>query len=141
MNDMNDDQYNPFYKRAVDMQYKFHDYVGQAPYDPRADVLKHEIRQLVEDTEMKKNPRTLENRVKVIQRQIREAQHNETPMMNYGHLEFKEMQVDVQPQAFLGKVGGCSSYVSSEGSGTYSPARPRGDLSLVGNEQTGCVTH
>jgi hypothetical protein len=44
------------------------------------------------------------------------------PLMSYGHLEFKEMQVDVQPQAFLGKVAGCSSYVSSEGSGTYSPA-------------------
>ena len=35
------------------------------------------------------------------------------PLMTYGHLEFKEMQVDVQPQAFLGKVAGCSSYVSS----------------------------
>jgi hypothetical protein len=34
------------------------------------------------------------------------------PLMNFGHLEFKEMQVDVQPQAFLGKVAGCSSYVS-----------------------------
>ena len=40
--------------------------------------------------------------------------------MNFGHLEFKEMQVDVQPQAFLGKVAGCSSYVSSSGSGSYS---------------------
>jgi hypothetical protein len=44
------------------------------------------------------------------------------PLMSYGHLEFKEMQVDVQPQAFLGKVAGCSSYVSSAGPGTYSPA-------------------
>jgi len=44
------------------------------------------------------------------------------PLMSYGHLEFKEMQVDVQPQAFLGKVAGCSSYVSSAGAGTYSPA-------------------
>ena len=44
------------------------------------------------------------------------------PLMNYGHLEFKEMQVDVQPQAFLGKVAGCSSYVSSSGAGNYSPA-------------------
>ena len=43
------------------------------------------------------------------------------PLMSYGHLEFKEMQVDVQPQAFLGKVAGCSSYLSS-GPGTYSPA-------------------
>jgi len=44
------------------------------------------------------------------------------PLMNYGHLEFKEMQVDVQPQAYLGKVAGCSSYVSSSGPGSYSPA-------------------
>jgi hypothetical protein len=44
------------------------------------------------------------------------------PLMNYGHLEFKEMQVDVQPQAFLGKVAGCSSYVSTSGPGSYSPA-------------------
>src|SRR3984885_281827 len=44
------------------------------------------------------------------------------PLMNYGHLEFKEMQVDVQPQAYLGKVAGCSSYVSTSGPGSYSPA-------------------
>ena len=44
------------------------------------------------------------------------------PLMNYGHLEFKEMQVDVQPQAFLGKVAGCSSHVSTSGPGSYSPA-------------------
>ena len=44
------------------------------------------------------------------------------PLMTYGHLEFKEMQVDVQPQAFLGKVAGCSSYVSQSGPGSYSPA-------------------
>jgi hypothetical protein len=44
------------------------------------------------------------------------------PMMNFGHLEFKEMQVDVQPQAFLGKVAGCSSYVSSAGPDSYSLA-------------------
>jgi uncharacterized circularly permuted ATP-grasp superfamily protein len=44
------------------------------------------------------------------------------PLMSFGHLEFKEMHVDVQPQAFLGKVAGCSSYVSASGAGTYSPA-------------------
>ena len=44
------------------------------------------------------------------------------PLMNFGHLEFKEMQVDVQPQAFLGKVEGCSSYVSAAGMGGYSPS-------------------
>ncbi len=44
------------------------------------------------------------------------------PLMNYGTLEFREMQVDVQPQAFMGKVAGCPSYVSPSGVGTYSPS-------------------
>jgi hypothetical protein len=57
----------------------------------------------------------------VVQERVRPAR-TVFPLMSYGHLEFKEMQVDVQPQAFLGKVAGCSSYVSSSGAGSYSPA-------------------
>jgi uncharacterized circularly permuted ATP-grasp superfamily protein len=57
----------------------------------------------------------------VVQERVKPAR-TVFPLMNYGHLEFKEMQVDVQPQAYLGKVAGCSSYVSSSGPGSYSPA-------------------
>jgi hypothetical protein len=57
----------------------------------------------------------------VVQEQVRPAR-TVFPLMSYGHLEFKEMQVDVQPQAFLGKVAGCSSFVSSSGAGSYSVA-------------------
>jgi len=35
------------------------------------------------------------------------------PLIAFGHLEFREMQVDVHPHAYLGKVQGCSSWVSS----------------------------
>jgi hypothetical protein len=42
------------------------------------------------------------------------------PLLNYGHLEFKEMQVDVHPQVFLGKVAGCSSWVSAANSTAFS---------------------
>lgn len=42
------------------------------------------------------------------------------PMLNYGHLEFKEMQVDVHPQVFLGKVSGCSSWVSAASANVFS---------------------
>ena len=42
------------------------------------------------------------------------------PMLSYGHLEFREMNVDVQPQAYLGKVSGCSSWLSAAGSGGFS---------------------
>jgi hypothetical protein len=35
------------------------------------------------------------------------------PVLSYGHLDFREMQVDVHPHAYLGKVQGCSSWLSS----------------------------
>ncbi len=42
------------------------------------------------------------------------------PLISYGHLEFREMNVDVHPQAFLGKVSGCSSWLSSAGGRGFS---------------------
>src|SRR5947209_7581255 len=44
------------------------------------------------------------------------------PLMSFGHLEFREMQVDVHPHAYLGKVQGCSSWLSSGKSGFSSAA-------------------
>lgn len=44
------------------------------------------------------------------------------PLSNWGHLEFREMQVDVHPHAYLGKVLSCSSWVSTGGTGFSSSA-------------------
>jgi hypothetical protein len=44
------------------------------------------------------------------------------PMMSFGHLEFREMQVDVHPHAYLGKVQGCSSWLSTGKTGFSSAA-------------------
>jgi hypothetical protein len=41
----------------------------------------------------------------VVQERVKPAR-TVFPLMNYGHLEFKEMQVDVQPQAFPRQSGG-----------------------------------
>ena len=82
-----DQYYKPMYQRAHDLLYKFHDYLGQGPYDPRAEVLKHEIRELVEDVEKQKNPRSIENRVKIIQRELQTARRHENPYMHYDHLD------------------------------------------------------
>jgi uncharacterized circularly permuted ATP-grasp superfamily protein len=46
--------------------------------------------------EAQRSPYVVQERVKPVRTLF--------PLMNFGHLEFKEMQVDVQPQAFLGKV-------------------------------------
>ena len=43
------------------------------------------------------------------------------PLMAFGQLEFRDMQVDVHPHAYLGKVQGCSSWLSS-GKGGFSSA-------------------
>jgi len=44
------------------------------------------------------------------------------PLMSFGSLEFREMQVDVHPQAYLGKVLACSSWLSTGKSGFSSAA-------------------
>jgi hypothetical protein len=38
------------------------------------------------------------------------------PLVTYGHLEFREMHVDVHPHAYLGKIQGASSWLSTGGS-------------------------
>jgi hypothetical protein len=43
------------------------------------------------------------------------------PLLNFGQLEFREVQVDVHPHAYLGKVHGCSSWLSG-GKGGFSSA-------------------
>src|SRR6266404_966168 len=42
------------------------------------------------------------------------------PLLQYGNLMMKEMQVDVHPHSFLGKVHGCSSWLTVAGSNTFS---------------------
>ena len=44
------------------------------------------------------------------------------PLMSFGQLEFREMQVDVHPHAYLGKVQGCSSWLSTGTTGFSSAA-------------------
>src|SRR5262249_40925224 len=42
------------------------------------------------------------------------------PLIQYGSLVMKEMQVDVHPHSFMGKVHGCSSWLSVAGSNAFS---------------------
>jgi uncharacterized circularly permuted ATP-grasp superfamily protein len=44
------------------------------------------------------------------------------PLMTFGQLEFREMKVDVHPHAYLGKVQGCSSWLSAGSAGFSSAA-------------------
>src|SRR5262245_951484 len=44
------------------------------------------------------------------------------PLMSFGRMEFREMRVDVHPHAYLGKVQGCSSWLSAGNAGFSSAA-------------------
>ena len=57
----------------------------------------------------------------VVQERV-DAVRSVFPLMSFGHLEFREMQVDVHPHAYLGKVQGCSSWLSAGRSGFSSAA-------------------
>jgi hypothetical protein len=82
--------YQPFHKQAVDLQYKFHDMVDD-PNHPEARALQHEIHQLVEDIESSKHPRAIEDRVKVIQRQLDQTRLRNAPKPVLNHNENQAM--------------------------------------------------
>ncbi|MBZ5620317.1 MAG: hypothetical protein LAQ69_16555 [Acidobacteriia bacterium] len=57
----------------------------------------------------------------VVQERV-ESVRSVFPLMSFGQLEFREMQVDVHPHAYLGKVQGCSSWLSTGKTGFSSAA-------------------
>jgi len=84
----NDDAlYNDLYHKAVDMQYKFHDFT-EGVNDPHVHVLQNEIHQLIGDIRERKDPQTLEGRIRTIQQQLSEGQHIPHPYINYGHSDY-----------------------------------------------------
>jgi hypothetical protein len=49
--------------------------------------------------------------------EVIEPVHDVFPLLNYGHLEMRKMRVEVYPHSYLGKVQGCSSWLSAANSG------------------------
>lgn len=54
----------------------------------------------------------------VVQERV-EATYAPFPLLRYGEMQVKEMQVDLHPHAYLGKVQGCSSWLTA-GNGGFS---------------------
>lgn len=85
---MDDPQYHPLYQKAIDLNNKFNDFTGGNHGHPEAAALQHEVRQLIEDVEVKKNPRTIENRIKTIQHQLKQSQNMSHSYMDYNHYDY-----------------------------------------------------
>jgi hypothetical protein len=69
-----DSHYQPIYKQAAALQHNFHDYTHTSAYDPTAKVLRNEIHHLTNDLAAGKNPRTIENRLRTINTQLKRSQ-------------------------------------------------------------------
>jgi|GEM_PF-2190462 len=102
---MLDQHYQTMYKQAASLQHQFHDYSHPMAHDPMAHVLRQEIHNLTNDIATNKNPRTIEERLRTIQTQIRNTQavHPTTPgsyanpLLNHNqsnllHTNFEQMR-------------------------------------------------
>jgi hypothetical protein len=78
-----DPSYQALHARARELQYNFQDILGHG--NPTADLLHREARELVDDIEKSKNPRDLENRIKIIQNQMKQIEHRGQNLMSYDH--------------------------------------------------------
>ena len=78
---------DPYYKqlhtKAMQLQYNFQDLLDEK--NPVASVLHREAKQLVDEIELEKNPRDLESRIKMIQSQLKMAEHQGSHLMSIDH--------------------------------------------------------
>jgi hypothetical protein len=49
-----------------------------------------------------------------------EPVHDMFPLLQYGHLEMRKMRIDLHPHTYLGKVQGCSSWLTAVTSSGFS---------------------
>lgn len=83
-----DPMFSALHKQAVQLSYKANDFIGGDYTHPSARSLQHEVRQLQEDFEMRKHPRSIEGRIKTIQNQLRQSQNLSNSYMNYNEFDF-----------------------------------------------------
>lgn len=93
-----DPSYQHVYNKAQQLQNNIHDMLGTT--DPKANVLRHEARELVNDLANNKDPQHIENRIKVIQNQMYQIEHQGANYMTYEHAHvihnnYNQMRQDI----------------------------------------------
>ncbi len=82
---------NPQYKaareQAVRMQHKFRDMLDDKS-QPVARTLENEIQRIVDEFEMNKNPRSIEERIKQLQRMLKDVDRGTPPVMDNRDADF-----------------------------------------------------
>ena len=81
-----DSIYEPYWHEAMELKHQTNDMINDHSH-PMAQVLHHETSQLVEDIEMARKPRAVEDRIKQIQRQLIEVRAQGSAVINTSHNE------------------------------------------------------
>src|SRR5579871_492844 len=71
-----------------------------------------------DDSRWEKAVRTAMRSPYVVQEAV-EPVHDIFPLLQYGHLEMRKMRIDLQPHTYLGKVQGCSSWLTAASSSGF----------------------
>ena len=92
--------YQPLYDKARNLQFRVHDVMDDSNH-PMAQTLSNEVRQLTDDLHQQKNPHDIENRIRVIQNSLMQAQHSNVNYMNSEHSsglyhDYENMRMDVR---------------------------------------------
>lgn len=78
-----DPSYKQMHNKALQLQYTFQDLLDES--NPTASLLHREAKHLVDEIEMQKNPRDLETRIKTIQSQLKQVEHQGNPIISIDH--------------------------------------------------------
>jgi hypothetical protein len=78
-------EYQPIYKEARHLQYRAHDMLRSD--HPSVRILHKEVEGLMTDLETSRNPRDVENRIKMIQNQMHQIEHQGNRLMSLEHGE------------------------------------------------------
>jgi|SRR6185369_17059579 len=80
-------EYQPLYQQAQALQHQVYDALDNHNH-PQAVVLRNEMQRLVDDVQVQKNPRDIENRLRTIQHVMHEARSNQNNgFMNFEHAD------------------------------------------------------
>ncbi len=80
------DYYKDAYRQAEKLHHRFRDTVDE-PDAPAMQKLHHETRQIAEDMEMDKKPRSIEDRIKVVQQELRRVRAQSDILMDYNDID------------------------------------------------------
>jgi hypothetical protein len=97
---MMDPRYKPMYEQARNLQFQVHDAIDNHNH-PSAIALRNEMQHLMDELEVHKNPRDIENRIKMIQHTMLEARSNPHSFMDPSHADhfhhtYEQMRTNVR---------------------------------------------